>query len=251
MQKKTIDFLIIGAMKCGTSSLFNYLTSNPAVAKPPHKELRFFERDDLYSQGIDAYHAHWPTFGVDGAFIRGEASPQYTYPVDRVRVIVDRIFKYDPNLKLIYLVRHPIKRILSHWRHGHRANPEKYADFEKNIQNPEDRAWFVERTRYLSILNAYLEYFPRENIKVVFFDDLVSSPMQICAEIEQFIGIPAPAQPGPFPKKNVTVKRGAPVDQTIIASLITELEEEMAAFLAFCGKPSDFWDMSKLKAYTV
>lgn len=248
---KPIDFIIIGAMKCGTTSLFDYLIKNPAVSGPPQKELRFFQNDEIYAQGLDTYHANWPASALAAGLIRGEASPQYSLPPEQSLVIAERIFKYNPDVKLVYLVRHPMERILSHWRHGHRGNPAEWTSFEKSVRDPVWGPWMIQRTRYLSILGSFWKFFTQERIKIAFLEDITSNTVVECAAIEAFLGIPTRARPDAFPLKNTTPQRGRPIDQKIIDDILDYLTPEMHAFLAHCGKPRDFWNLEKGLPYTI
>ncbi len=102
------NFLVIGAMKAGTTSLFSYLAGHPDVSMPWSKELDFFSNEDRWRLGTAWYEAQFP----DEAVAVGEASPNYTkrhlFPET-----ADRIMATLPGVRLIYLVRDPIERLQS------------------------------------------------------------------------------------------------------------------------------------------
>src|SRR5262245_59528673 len=105
-----VDFLVIGVMKCATSTVCAYLEDHPDVFMVPRCEPNFFSHDENYAKGADWYAAHFKDRGA--AKICGEGSNAYAagemYPE-----AVARIAAHNPGLKLIYMARHPINRILS------------------------------------------------------------------------------------------------------------------------------------------
>ena len=111
-------FLIIGAMKCGTTTLFELISQHPRCVTSFEKELQFFQFPDLSEQW---YLEHFPRISPDLGYITGDASPGY-YIFD----IVDRVKKVLPDVKLIFIERDPARRALSHMRHNARFGMPDY-----------------------------------------------------------------------------------------------------------------------------
>src|SRR5688500_4010417 len=107
------NLIIIGGLKCGTTSIHHYLGLHPEVQMSKPKELNFFVSELNWDLGIPWYKSRF-----DSRFpVRGESSPHYTNQ-PRFRGVAERIRDNVPDARLIYMVRDPISRILSHWRHA-------------------------------------------------------------------------------------------------------------------------------------
>lgn len=159
------DFVIIGAAKSGTTTLFQWLAAQPEVFAPPVKEPRFFSRD--YEKGLDWYTSLFA--GATEGQVTGEASTNYT-DAQYSEVAAARMAERIPEARLVYLLRHPIERLRSQYRHDlRRAVVERPLPDAVHIDgNP-----YVERSRYWSRLRPYTEVFARGQICVVRFDDVV------------------------------------------------------------------------------
>lgn len=106
------DFLIIGAQKCGTTALYTYLAKHPQIMPAKIKEVNFFNQDACYHKGSLWYHLHFPEHNqIKQACVTFEATPYYLYYPQ----VAQRIYQYDPQLKLIALFRHPVERAYSAW----------------------------------------------------------------------------------------------------------------------------------------
>ena len=113
------DFLISGAQRGGTTSLYNYLQAHPCFELPTTKELHFFDRK--FHRGLAWYRAHFPTYlekcfaqRIQGrAFLTGEATPNYLFHP----LVSRRVAEVLPRVKLIVLLRNPVDRAFSHYHH--------------------------------------------------------------------------------------------------------------------------------------
>src|SRR5947209_2592633 len=103
-------FLIIGAQRCGTTSLYDDLVKHPSIATASQKEIHFFDLN--FQKGIDWYQAQFPGLGQKG-FITGEASPYYIFHP----LAPKRILAAAPEIKLIVMLRNPVNRAYSHYQH--------------------------------------------------------------------------------------------------------------------------------------
>lgn len=174
--------IIIGAMKCGTSSLFNYLASHPAICKCATKEPEFFSEHQRHRlKGVVAYERLWR---FDPKFHRYalEASTGYTkYPEERN--IPEKMYCYGIRPKFIYLVRNPFDRILSQYRHYLASQPQ----FDPST--PLTWSEFVDLSKYHLQLTQYRPYFPRTNFLILDFDELTTAPHACLNKVYAFLNI--------------------------------------------------------------
>ena len=106
------DFIVIGAMKCGTSTVCAYLEDHPNVFMVPNSEPNFFSRDVNFSKGAAWYSALFQS--RTNEVICGEGSNSYSHCTNFPHA-ASRMASYNPKLKIVYLVRHPLERIISAW----------------------------------------------------------------------------------------------------------------------------------------
>lgn len=187
------NFLVIGAAKAGTTSLYEYLRAHPQVFMSTPKELNYFSQDDNLAKGLGWYKSHFADAG--DAIAIGENSPQYSiHPWAR---IAPRVAEVIPDAKLIYLVRHPIERILSHYRwhvaHGEMTDPIGKA-VRKRGPHGED-PFYVISSSYALQIEAYLEHFPRERMLVITTEDLRDHRARTMRRVFTFLGVDPDAQP--------------------------------------------------------
>lgn len=163
------DFIIIGAMKSGTSSLYQWLAVHPELYLPPVKEPHFFSRDEVWMRGLNWYSE---LFADADARLVGEASTTYTNP-EHSAVAAERMAHVVPNARLFYVLRHPLERLRSHYRHlvVHGAARRPFVD----LLTSEAGLPLVRRSLYYTCLQPYIEAFPREQLCVVRFEDLVTN----------------------------------------------------------------------------
>jgi hypothetical protein len=134
------DFLIIGAMKCGTTSLYHYLIQHPDICPAYFKEIHFF--DNNYHEGFKWYRSCFPTLFYKyytihvrrRNFITGEASPYYMFHPH----VPQRVHQTIPNVKIIIILRNPVDRAYSHYQHWVREGIEKLS-FEDAIKAESER----------------------------------------------------------------------------------------------------------------
>jgi hypothetical protein len=201
------NFLIVGAMKGGTTSLFNYLAQHPQVYPPFRKEIKFF--DCNYVNGLSWYRAHFPLkakFNADYA-VTGEATPYYIFhPVAPQRIAQDL-----PNAKIIILLRNPVDRAYSHYQHMVRARHEKLS-FEDAIHEEEKRLdgeaekisrdpnyptsrhiyySYASRGRYAEQLETWFNLFPREQFLILDSKELSANTSTAYLQTLEFLGLPA------------------------------------------------------------
>jgi hypothetical protein len=177
------NLVVIGAGKCGTTSLYHYLRAHPEISMSGMKELAFFVREANWSRGIGWYQS-W--FADTSAAVRGEASPQYTrYP--QLRGVPERMHSVIPDAKLIYLVRDPIERLVSYYVDRFARGFEDRALADAITLSPADP--YTSPSMYGRQLEQYLPYYPLERILVVAQEDLLRRRRDSLREIFRFLGV--------------------------------------------------------------
>lgn len=215
--KRTLDFIIIGAQKSGTTTLFEYLRHHPALEVPAEKEAPFFSDDACYATGMDAYLKRvfpfadqtklWgtvtPQYMVGG--LRGvwyETVPQRDYPP--VSTVPSRIRATCPEARLIAILRDPTERSFSHYRQnvlfGWEQRPFDRA-IEELLQptalreareDPSELSGYVVWGEYARILEPYFELFGNDQLLVLFTDELRRDPDGILRRMYAFLGVDQP-----------------------------------------------------------
>lgn len=214
MQNKP-NLFIIGGAKCGTTSLWHMLNSHPEVFMSYPKEPNFFSFSD-YKERLNKYENLFAN--VSNEKIIGEASPIYSQTI-LVPQISKRIYDYNPNAKIIYIVREPIDRLKSLWRqtlhtgHWYKQVPKLNSDLEiplmpKNfIKAVYQYPAFLPSLKYYTHLNNYRTYFKDENILLLFFEDLKNDPKSLYLGITNFLNIQEFSDDTSFLKKNDSKKK--------------------------------------------
>jgi sulfotransferase family protein len=175
------NLIIIGGLKCGTTSLHHYLGLHPQVQMSKPKELNFFVEELNLDLGLDWYESRFD----DRFEVRGESSPHYTN-LPRFRGVAERIRRHNPDTKLIYMVRDPIKRVLSHWVHARGAGYEN-RPLEPTL-SASDSA-YVDRSMYWKQLQPYLEHFDREQITLISQEELQGERNETMRRAFEFAGV--------------------------------------------------------------
>jgi hypothetical protein len=172
--------IIIGAMKCATSSLHYYMGLHPGIWMSRQKELNFFNFDDVHARG-EAWYRSWFRTELP---VRGEASPGYSaYP--KFRDVPERMRAVVPNAKLIYLVRDPVERLVSHYLHNVLESKESkpLADAVHEPGNP-----YVARSLYGMQLGLYLRHWSLDRILIVRRRSLLEDRDATLARVFRFVG---------------------------------------------------------------
>jgi Sulfotransferase domain len=217
-----ISFLIIGAQKGGTSSLFEYMRRHPQIHMPPEKEIEFFNRDRAFHRGWDWYLTKVTRGGPPDA-ICGEASTYYmsgclrSAPDDehreprgslydaesREEIIPRRIKQFLPDIKLICVLRDPVARAYSAYRMMalERIDSRSFDEAIDHLLTPSalDRARtvstktndYVVKGEYCRVLAGFLRIFSREQLMVIFTDELAELPAKTLSMVFEFVGVEA------------------------------------------------------------
>jgi hypothetical protein len=202
------NLFILGAAKCGTTTLYDYLLPVPQICLSQPKEPEFFECQ--FEKGLayyqDSYFPHW-----QGERYAGDARCGNLY----LPCVAERIHRTNPNARLIAILRNPIERAYSHWwwcfqlnvvSHNFEAGiREDYERIQRGefVNTPEMIAKYCENFRpgyalhrtyletghYAEQIERYLKLFPRQQLKVVFLEDLRRNPLKLLQDIQDFLGI--------------------------------------------------------------
>ncbi|QKX16591.1 sulfotransferase [Microbulbifer sp. YPW1] len=184
MENNPPSFLIIGAMKCATTSLYEQLRELPGIYMPELKEPNYFSDDAIYRKGPRWYQSLFAE-AVDGD-ICGEASTHYTklptYPKT-----VERIAKNIKKPKLIYVIRHPVDRLISQYIHEWSQGVISCPIEDALKTHPE----LIDYSKYGMQIKPFVDRFGRENILLVHFEQIKSSPTPVLQSVCEFIGYDA------------------------------------------------------------
>ena len=175
------NFVIVGAPKCGTSSLAAWLRDHPDAYVVPEKELYYFTSE--WERGLDWYET---CFAAEGRSAVGEATPTYLHE-HRAH---ERMASTIPAAKLIAMVRDPVDRAYSHYWHWRERKGEA-RDFESAIA-PElagQDGVYLAPGRYAEHLEALARHFPPEQLQTIVFDDLASDPHEVFRATCRFLDI--------------------------------------------------------------
>ena len=262
-------------MKCATTSLCNLFAAHPQMFVCTPKEPEFFCNDRVFARGWDWYESLFA--GARGEIAVGEGSTSYTKQMHFPHA-AERIARYLPEAKLIYIVRHPLKRIESHWLHRIAAGLDVSPFAEALKKWPH----IIDTSLYWKQISRYRDFYPDENLLLLFFEDFVSDPHNIIKSAYRFLGVnPELAVVDPAKPKHVTAD--ARVDGAVIRliqklpgarslkalapdfarkvmrksrkplpnrpqwppelrrQVVDQLSSDTCEFLKFYGKPADYW----------
>jgi len=193
------NLVVIGAMKCGTTSLHLYLDRHPDIAMSRVKEINFF-LEGHGDKGIRWYESHFKS----GAAIRGESSTSYTKYPQRDGVPA-RMHNLLPDAKLIYILRDPIERTVSQYLHDYQRSREQ-RPLAEALRSLSDNL-YVDPSRYHMQLERYLEHYPLSQILILTTEDLRDDPELTLRRAVDFVGV-KPFRFEVLGEANVSERRG-------------------------------------------
>lgn len=202
------DFLLIGAQKGGTSSVFLNMMQHPNIIPPLHKEIFFF--NEFYDKGMGWYRNRFAPVSVKRKqeatlgqkCITGEAT--ITYLCDEI--VPGRVKKHYPDMRLMVVLRNPVLRAHSHFKHAIRIKNEnrdfltavqtELARLDKGILEHDDpnvpyleNTQYIVRGRYAPQLENWFKHFPREQLLVLRSEDFFEQPGEVFKQINDHMGI--------------------------------------------------------------
>src|SRR5881227_4372443 len=189
-----LDFIVAGAQKSGTTALHYFLAKHPNITMGDQQEIHFFDDDATFAATVDyeRLHKHYPL--VAPSTIAGDCTPSYLY----FKPTVERIWNYNPKIKLLVLLRNPVERAFAHWN-MQRFKGREPLDFFDAIREEETRIAgappaqarrfaYLERGFYGRQLERVFKFFPREQMKIVKFEDFKAKQRQTLGSIFSFLG---------------------------------------------------------------
>ena len=175
-------FIIIGAMKSGTTTLYRNLDLHPEINMSRDKETDFFVAGKNWELGVDWYSKQFSS----PQKIRGEASPNYT-KARYFQGVPARMASLCPDVKLIYIVRDPLERAVSQYKHSYILGMLD-EDFEK-FEGSHEYNHILDASSYARQISEYLNFFDRNAILIIDFDDLIVNPQRVMNQIYSHIGV--------------------------------------------------------------
>lgn len=205
------DFLLVGGQRCGTTSLFRALEQHPNIVRPTfNKGINYFDLN--YHRGTSWYRAHFPLLvtarrGIPpqeevAAF---EASGYYMFhPLAPKRIAADL-----PNIRIVAMLRDPVERAYSAWKHEKargfddlefeeaiaREAERTSGERDRLIANPRDRSFayrhfsYIARGDYASQLGLFYDLLPASNIHVVYSENFFANPEKEFSLLTDFLGV--------------------------------------------------------------
>ena len=254
------DYLIIGAHRAGTTSLWTYLHEHPCVSVNfPRlqgvKGVRYF--DENYARGIGWYRSHFPTAAYRGYLRRrhgtralaGDASSYYLFHP----AAAERAARVVPDARIVVLLRNPIDRAYSHWQRERRdgkeplerfdeavaAEPERLAGEVERILN-DDRYYsyahenfsYIAQGLYLDPLRRWFEHYPRERVHVELSERFSREPQAAYERVLNFLGLPSLELRDARPRNTVAAE---PLDPAIRQQLSARLAPHNRRLEEFLG----------------
>lgn len=189
-----VSFVIAGAQKSGTTALHHMLERNRRVCLGDQQEIHFFDLDENFQTeppSYEPYHSHYPKVGPDT--IAGDCTPSYLYHPP----VAERMFQYNPHMRIIALLRNPVERAFAQWNMERFKGREKL-DFLDAIKQEDQRRAnaptlearryaLVDRGRYATQLERFFKRFPREQMKIVKFDTFRDRQRETIDDIFAFL----------------------------------------------------------------
>src|SRR6266566_8965754 len=189
-----LGFILAGAQKSGTTALHYFLSKHPDITMGDQQEMHFFDDEEIFSGEVnyELLHKHFPP--ISPSTIAGECTPIYIY----WKPAMERIWKYNPKIKLLIILRNPLERAFAHWnmQRFKGREPLNFLDAVKEEKNRANEAAplqsrrysYVDRGFYAEQIARLFKLFPREQMKVVKFEEFKEHQRETLASIFSFLG---------------------------------------------------------------
>jgi hypothetical protein len=190
-----LDFVLAGAQKSGTTALHYFLNRHPKITMGDQQEIHFFDNDTLFVSEPDyeQLHQHYPL--LNPSTIAGDCTPSYIYH----EPAAERIWNYNPKIKFLIILRNPVDRAFAHWN-MQRFRGREPLDFFDAVREEKSRIAgaprgdarrfaYVDRGFYGQQLARLFEFFPREQIKAVKFEQFKDKQRETLISIFSFLGL--------------------------------------------------------------
>jgi hypothetical protein len=186
MKVPDLDFMIPGFPRCGTTTVAHLLSKHSGVFVTTPKEPGFFKPSNFKKR--QSWEDYAQLFDeADHQAVRGEATVNYTTSWPSELVDPGCVYSHYPDLKLIFIMRDPVKRIVSHWINKTQQNyPRSIPIFDKCTTH---YSIFINTSRYWSHIYRWLEYFDDRQVLAICLEQFNETPKQLMRKIERFLGV--------------------------------------------------------------
>ena len=195
-----VDFFIVGAPKSGTTSLYHYLSEHPQVEMSSQKEPDYFSDKAIHEQGmyyaknrVNTLDKYESLFVQKESVVYGEASVSYLFYEN----VAEDIKKYNPNAKIIIMLRNPIERAFSHYLMDYRLGliSDSFENVLAKISKHKNAHLFyqqyIEVSKYAKQIQRYLDFFKKENILFIDYEDFKKNVSKTVDQVYNFLQISA------------------------------------------------------------
>lgn len=198
-----IRMMIVGAPKCGTTSLKHYLAQHPQLLGHPQRELIYFANDAEYERGYaHALDVHYGSGATGDRLLIGK-SVAMMYR----RIALERLREHNPDVQIVVLLREPVARAYSEYWYSRRRGHEAAASFEAALAAPgrEDASRpdaYIARSRYAEHISMLYDLFPATQVNVVLLEQLAREPVATCQALFRKMGIDSGFVPATTGREN-------------------------------------------------
>lgn len=182
---KSPNLFVVGAMKSGSTTLHDYLAEHPQIFMSPEKEPGYFVPELWERKGDKAYHRLFER--AQGEKYIGESSTHYT-KLPTYSGVAERIHHFNPNSKIVYIVRHPLQRTISHYLHN-RRDLSMHAENRPIAKAIAQDNTYTAYSNYAMQIRPYYELFGKENVQILIFEELVASPEKVLKELFDWLNV--------------------------------------------------------------
>lgn len=206
MRPFKVDFFVVGAARCGTTSLYNYLNQHPDIFLPNIKELNHFsgveskehsdykkpKKDQEYHTKIikspEIYKSLFDK--AKEQQLKGDVSPSYLSN----STTAQRIFEHNPEAKIIISLRNPVQRAFSHYAMNFGVGYDRNKSFEEAIKAKKEQIWgggnlYLELSNYLRFVESYYKRFEKKSIHLMVFEEWTKDKDMAMTKIFDFLGV--------------------------------------------------------------
>ena len=189
-----LDFILAGAQKSGTTALHYFLSRHPDINMGDQQEIHFFDDDAMFLPQVDYEQLHKHYSLLAPSTVAGDCTPSYLY----YEPAAERIWKYNPKIKLLILLRNPVDRAFAHWN-MQRFRGREPLDFFDAVREEQARIAgappaearrfaYIDRGFYGRQLARFIRFFPPKQLKIVKFEDFTGKQLETLACIFSFLG---------------------------------------------------------------
>src|SRR6266705_3881357 len=190
-----LDFILAGAQKSGSTALYYFLSKHPNITMGDQQEIHFFDDEAMFVAQVDyeQLHKHYPLLA--SSTIAGDCTPSYIYH----QSASERIWNYNPKIKLLVLLRNPVERAFAHWN-MQRFKGREPLDFLDAVKEEKSRIAgapprearrfaYVDRGFYVQHLERFFRFFSREQMMIIKFEKFRQEQRETLDSIFSFLGV--------------------------------------------------------------